>query len=93
MFRGSKLDMLDGYIHFSSKNQVKSTLKRHFSKKDNLILLKVKLFKLKGLIWEKSTKNKIFPHLYSYLKIKNIKDIYIVSLKKKGIHLISKKVN
>ena len=29
---------------------------------------------MKGLIWEKSTKNKIFPHLYSYLKIKNIKE-------------------
>ena len=46
-FKGSKLDILDGYIHFSSKNQVKSTLKRHFLKKDNLILLKVKIFNLK----------------------------------------------
>jgi len=90
-FNGGKLDILDGYIHFSSKNQVKSTLKRHFLKKDNLILLKVKIFNLKRLTWEKSKKNIIFPHLYSHLKIKNIKDVYAVSLKRNGLHSISKK--
>ena len=89
IFRGTKQDIADGYIHFSDKNQVKSTLKRHFFGQDKLILLKVDTSKLENLIWEKSTGNKIFPHLYSYLILKRVKKIYKIRLKKNGLHFFS----
>ena len=32
-FYGTEKDLLDGYIHFSNRNQVKATLKKHFLEK------------------------------------------------------------
>ena len=60
-FYGTKKDLLDGYIHFSKINQVKKTLKKHFFKKNNLILLKVKVLKLKKLKWEKIERRRNVP--------------------------------
>ena len=81
-FYGSKKDLLDGYIHLSKKKQVTLTLKRHFFKKGNLVLLKVDASKLTNLVWEKSRNNLLFPHLYSSLKLNHIKNIYKIILKK-----------
>ena len=81
-FSGSKQDIIDGYIHFSEKNQVKSTLNKHYFKKNKLILLKVDTAKLENLVWEKSTEGELFPHLYSYLNLKDVKKKYKISLKK-----------
>ena len=89
IFYGTKLDIIDGYIHFSDKNQVKSTLKKHFFGKDKLILLKVDTSKLENLIWEKSANSKIFPHLYSHLSLKSVKKTYEIRLKKNGLHFFS----
>lgn len=86
-FYGSKKDRLDGYIHFSNKNQVPSTLKKYFyNKKEKLILLKVSTLKLDNLYWEKSRNGLLFPHLYSYLNLKNVLKIYKIILKKNGTH-------
>ena len=88
-FYGTKQDIIDGYIHFSDKNQVKSTLSKHFFGKDKLILLKVDTSKLKNLIREKSTGGKIFPHLYSHLSLKSVKKNFKINLKKNSSHLFS----
>jgi uncharacterized protein (DUF952 family) len=89
-FYGTKKDLLDGYIHFSKRNQVKKTLARHYFKKDKLILLKIKTFKLKTLVWEKSKGGDIFPHLYTYLDLDSINKTYKIILKKNGYHIINK---
>tara|TARA_B110000014_G_scaffold129036_1_gene88938 strand:- start:648 stop:992 length:345 start_codon:yes stop_codon:yes gene_type:complete len=88
-FFGSKQDLVDGYIHLSNKNQIQATLKKHYYNKSKLILLKVKTASLKNLIWEKSTEGKLFPHLYSYIKLKDIKKNFKISLKKNGLHYLS----
>ena len=80
---GSKKDLEDGFIHFSGDDQVAGTLKKFYQNQNDLILLKVDTSKLENLIWEKSTGNKIFPHLYSYLILKRVKKIYKIRLKKK----------
>ena len=82
IYNGSKKDISDGYIHFSNKNQIKSTLNKYFSKKDKLVLLKVNIKNLKNLIWEKSSGGKLFPHLYSLLTIKDVKSIDNITFKK-----------
>jgi uncharacterized protein (DUF952 family) len=88
-FYGTTQDIKDGYIHFSDKNQVKSTLNKHFFGKDKLILLKIDTSKLQKLIWEKSASGIIFPHLYSHLNLKSVKKKYKVILKKNGSHFFS----
>ena len=90
-FYGTEQDIIDGYIHFSTKEQVKSTLKKHFFGRDKLILLKVDISKLENLIWEKSAANKIFPHLYSHLSLKSVKKTYKIILKKNGLHFFLSK--
>jgi len=87
-FYGTEKDLLDGYIHFSNRNQVKATLKKHFFRKDNLILLKIEALKLKDLKWEKSKVGETFPHLYSFLDIEDVKSIHKIFLLKNGIHSI-----
>ena len=87
-FYGTEKDLLDGYIHFSNRNQVKTTLKKHFFRKDNLILLKIEALKLKDLKWEKSKEGEAFPHLYSFLDIEDVKSTHKIFLLKNGIHSI-----
>ena len=87
-FLGTKKDILDGYIHFSNKDQVQSTLKKYFFSQDQLVLLKVETSYLKNLIWEKSTNGIQFPHLYSFLDVKNIKNVYKIILAKNGSHIL-----
>jgi len=87
-FYGSKKDISDGYIHFSNQNQIKSTLNKYFKKK-NLVLLKVNTKGMKNLIWEKSRKGAFFPHLYSFIKLDNVKKIYKITLKKDGTYFLN----
>ena len=86
-FYGTKKDLLDGYIHFSKKNQVKETLAKHYFKKDKLILLKISTSELKNLVWENSQSGIAFPHVYSYLTTKDVICIYKISIKKNGTYL------
>jgi len=85
-FRGSKKDLIDGYIHFSKKEQLDSTLTKYFFNQDKLILLKIKVLNLENLKWEKSQTEEIFPHLYSILNLKNVKNIFEIILNNDGTH-------
>ena len=83
-FRGTKKDLIDGYIHFSKKEQLNSTLKKHFFNQNMLVLLKVEVLNLENLKWEKSQTEDIFPHLYSILELKNIKNVFKIILSSDG---------
>ena len=85
-YNGSDNDKKDGYIHFSEEDQVQVTLKKHYPKKENLILLKVNAFKLEHLLWEQASNGDMYPHLYSPLDIKNVVDEFELSLDNDGIH-------
>ena len=85
-FKGTKKDLIDGYIHFSKKEQINSTLKKYFFNQDKLILLKVNFLNLKKLKWEKSQTNEVFPHLYSDLDLNNVKSTLKIILNKNGTH-------
>tara|TARA_Y100000768_G_C23538418_1_gene478139 strand:- start:66 stop:419 length:354 start_codon:yes stop_codon:yes gene_type:complete len=85
-YKGSDKDKKDGYIHFSEANQVQETLKKHYLKKENLILLKVNAFKLENLLWEQASNGDMYPHLYSSLDTNNVLDEFELSLNNDGIH-------
>ena len=85
-YSGSSKDLKDGYIHFSSEEQVKSTLKKHYLNKKNLILLKVETLKLNHLVWEQASDGNFFPHLYSALDLANVVNEYEINLNSDGTH-------
>ena len=64
-FTGAAIDIKDGYIHFSSADQVVETVLKHFAGQDNLLLLSVSTSEMGGdLKWEKSRNDELFPHLF-----------------------------
>ena len=84
-YLGSSKDIEDGYIHFSGEDQVKGTLEKHYSKQENLVLLKVATLKLDHLIWEQASDGNMFPHLYSSLDLSNVVDEFEINLTENGI--------
>jgi uncharacterized protein (DUF952 family) len=88
-FYGSKKDISDGYIHFSNKNQIKSTLNKYFKREKKLVLLKVNIKGIKNLVWERSRKGEFFPHLYSHIELHKVKKIYKIILKKDGAYSLN----
>lgn len=70
-FRGSPLDLTDGFIHFSTAAQVRDTAARHFAGVRDLVLVAVDADLLgTALEWEPSRGGDLFPHLYAPLAVK-----------------------
>ena len=88
-FEGSKIDQIDGFIHLSTSEQVKETLKKHFTSKNKLYLLEINADDLE-LVWEVSRNNQLFPHLYEPLPLGTITKIYRVFMDINGNHIIPK---
>ncbi len=69
-FDGSAVDHQDGYIHFSTADQVVETARRYFTDASDLTLLAVDPDPLgDALRWEPSRGGDLFPHLYAPLPV------------------------
>ena len=67
-FKGAPVDLADGYIHFSTQEQLAETLRRHFGGQTGLVLIEVDATRLgEKLKWEPSRGGALFPHLYDDL--------------------------
>ena len=63
-FKGAPGDLQDGYIHFSTQEQLAETLGRHFGGQTGLVLIEVDAARLGGkLAWEPSRGGALFTHL------------------------------
>jgi uncharacterized protein (DUF952 family) len=70
VFRGSPVDIRDGFIHFSTASQVDETARKHFSGQTGLFLIAVDADALgDALRWERSRNDELFPHLYGELDL------------------------
>jgi uncharacterized protein (DUF952 family) len=70
IFRGAPIDHADGYIHFSTAEQVRETAAKHFAGADDLVLVAVDAEALgPALKWEPSRGGALFPHLYGELPV------------------------
>lgn len=68
VFHGSEVDLADGYVHFSTADQVVETAARHFAGHRALTLLSIDADRLgENLRWEASRGDALFPHLYAPL--------------------------
>lgn len=70
VFEGAPVDIIDGYLHFSTAQQVKETAARHFAGQDHLLLIAVDADRLgEDLRYEPSRGGDLFPHLYAPLPL------------------------
>ena len=86
-FSGSQVDINDGYIHFSTAEQLRETAARHFSNRDDLILLAVETLPMaRHYKMETSRGGALFPHLYAKLPISSVLEWQELPLGETGEH-------
>lgn len=86
-FRGAPVDLADGYIHFSTADQVAETARKHFSGLPDLILLAVDPATLgDALKYEVSRGGALFPHFYGSLTNAHIVWAKSLPLRDDGSH-------
>ena len=69
-YHGSPKDKADGFLHFSTADQLQGTLLRHYPGADHLLLIAVESEDLGvTLRFEPSRDGALFPHLYSSLPV------------------------
>jgi len=68
VFKGAPVDLEDGFIHFSTAQQVGETARRHFWNQAGLVVVAFDPKSLGDrLKWEPSRGGELFPHLYDRL--------------------------
>lgn len=89
VFRGAPVDLDDGFIHFSSAEQVAETAAKHFAGQDDLLLVHVNGALLgERLLWETSRGGALFPHLYGTLDFSAVTKVEPLPLSPDGRHLL-----
>src|SRR5215470_17774169 len=87
-FRGSPVDLRDGFIHFSTAEQVAETAAKHFAGVADLVLVAVETGALAGdLRWEPSRGGALFPHLYAALPHDSVRWVKPLPLAADGRHV------
>jgi len=74
VFDGAAVDRADGFIHFSSADQVAETAAKWFAGRVDLTLVAVDAEALgEPLRWEASRGGALFPHLYAALPLSAVR--------------------
>lgn len=74
VFAGAPVDLGDGFIHFSTAEQVAETAARHFAGQADLVLVAVDAAALgPALRYEASRGGALFPHLYGTLPLSAVR--------------------
>lgn len=82
---GMPIDDADGYMHFSTADQLRETLSLHFRGQSEIFVLKVALGPIASNVkWEASRGGALFPHLYAPLQVAQIAKSWPVSVDDKG---------
>jgi uncharacterized protein (DUF952 family) len=87
VFRGSAVDIRDGFIHFSTAAQAVETAAKHFVGQHDLLLLYVDTVSLGDkLKWEPSRGGALFPHLYGDLDLAAVTRVDSLPVDTNGSH-------
>lgn len=88
VFHGSEVDLKDGFIHFSSAEQVQETAAKHFGGENDLLLIAIDAACLgAALKWEPSRGGALFPHLYGALDLATVTRVVPLPLGPDGRHV------
>ena len=87
VFEGAPIDIIDGYLHFSTAQQVKETAARHFAGQNDLLLIAIDAGRLgEDLRYEPSRGGDLFPHLYAPLALSAVMWVKPLPLGSDGRH-------
>lgn len=86
--RGTAHDLRDGFIHFSTAEQVEDTARIHYARLSDLVLLSVRTEALPADAWrwEASRNGALFPHLYAALPTAAVQRVEPLVLQSDGTH-------
>ncbi len=88
LFKGAAIDLSDGYIHFSTAEQIRETAARHFADQADLVLVAVDAEMLGDkLKYEPSRGGALFPHLYAPLDLAAVRWVKPLPLGPSNEHL------
>ena len=88
VYRGSAVDLKDGFIHFSTAEQAAETAAKWFAGQRDLVLVAVDADALGDkLKWEPSRGGALFPHLYGDLGVKAVHRVDPLPLGADGRHV------
>jgi len=69
-FEGAPIDLADGYIHLSTRDQLTETVDRHFTGQSDLWVAAIDLAALGDSVrWEESRGGALFPHIYGAMPL------------------------
>lgn len=86
-FAGAPVDHADGFIHFSTADQLRETAAKHFGGQADLLLVAVEAGRLgDALRWEPSRGEALFPHLYATLPLSAVVSVEPLPLGPDGTH-------
>ncbi|MAH85050.1 MAG: glutathione S-transferase [Magnetovibrio sp.] len=93
-YSGSSQDQADGFIHFSTKSQIRSSAAKHRAGQGGLVLLSVDPEKLNKLIkWELARGGELFPHVYGNLPLNAVERVDPLPLNADGVHQFPEYIN
>lgn len=85
VFTGAPVDVADGFIHFSTAEQVAETAARHFAGQADLVLAAIDAAALgDALRYEPSRGGALFPHLYGTLPLSAVRWVKPLALTAQG---------
>lgn len=86
-FTGAPIDIADGYIHLSAREQARETGEKYFGDVDPLMLVMVDLVALgDSVIWEPSRGGALFPHVYEPIPMSAVAGQSKLRLQSNGKH-------
>jgi len=87
-YRGTADDLRDGFIHFSTADQIAESARRHRAGQSGLVLIAIESARLGDrLKWEPSRGGALFPHLYGALDPAEVESVCPLPLGPGGDHL------
>ncbi|MBV9860203.1 MAG: DUF952 domain-containing protein [Alphaproteobacteria bacterium] len=87
VYRGSPQDLRDGFIHFSTAEQLPESARRHRAGEAGLVVVAVEDTRLgTRLRWEPSRGGVLFPHLYGPLATEEAASVRPLPLGPDGAH-------
>jgi len=69
-FAGAPIDLADGYIHLSTRDQLTETVNKHFAGQSDLWVAAIDLAALGDSVrWEESRGGALFPHIHGAMPL------------------------
>lgn len=88
LYAGSVDDQRDGFIHFSTFDQVSGTLAKHYTTVPGVVIAAVDAQRIApSLRWEVSRGGDKFPHLYASLEITDVIEHWTLIRSRSGFDL------